>query len=61
MLQNERDKEGDEFAEKDKFVTGAYKKQMEEVKRAEQEEREREGKSIPSSIIQAQRLTVVSA
>jgi len=43
MLQLERDKEGDEFADKDKFVTDAYKRQMEEVRKAEQEEKERDG------------------
>ncbi len=44
MLQHERDREGDAFVDKDKFVTGAYKKQMEEVRRAEEEEREKEGR-----------------
>ena len=43
MLQLEREKEGDEFADKDKFVTEAYKKQMAEVRKAEEEEKEREG------------------
>jgi hypothetical protein len=43
MLQHERDKEGEEFADKEKFVTGAYKKQMEEVRKAEEEERLKEG------------------
>lgn len=41
-LQKERDAEGDEFADKEKFVTGAYKKQQEEVKKMEEEERKRE-------------------
>lgn len=41
-LQREREAEGDEFADKDKFVTGAYKKQQEENRRLEQEERQRE-------------------
>ena len=44
MMQHERDKEGDEFADKEKFMTTAYKKQLEETKKAEQEEKEREGK-----------------
>jgi coiled-coil domain-containing protein 55 len=44
MLQHERDKEGEEFEGKEKFVTGAYKKQMEEVRKAEEEEKAREGK-----------------
>lgn len=43
MLQHERDTEGAEFADKDKFVTTAYKRQMEEVKKAEEEEKAREG------------------
>ncbi|WVQ76383.1 hypothetical protein IAR50_006049 [Cryptococcus sp. DSM 104548] len=42
MLEREREQEGDEFADKDKFVTEAYKKQMAEVRKAEQEEKERE-------------------
>lgn len=45
MLQHERDEEGDEFVDKEKFVTTAYKRQMEEVKLAEQEEKDREGES----------------
>jgi coiled-coil domain-containing protein 55 len=43
MLQHERDVEGEEFEGKDKFVTTAYKRQMEEVKLAEEEEKAREG------------------
>jgi len=43
MLQHEREKEGEEFADKDKFVTEAYKRQMEEVRKAEEEEKKREG------------------
>jgi len=43
MLQLEREKEGDEFADKDKFVTEAYKRQMAEVRKAEEEEKAREG------------------
>ncbi|KAJ9104220.1 hypothetical protein QFC19_004037 [Naganishia cerealis] len=42
MLQHERDKEGDEFADKEKFMTSAYKKQLEEVRKAEEEEKQRE-------------------
>ncbi|KAG9019642.1 hypothetical protein FRB90_011988 [Tulasnella sp. 427] len=42
LMQREREKEGDEFADKDKFVTPAYKAQMEEVRRAEEEEKKRE-------------------
>jgi len=39
----ERETEGDEFAGKEKFVTSAYKKQQEELRKAEEAEREREG------------------
>lgn len=38
VLQREREAEGDEFADKEKFVTGAYKAQQEEVRRVEEEE-----------------------
>lgn len=38
MLAKERELEGDEFAEKEKFVTGAYKRQQEEMRRLEAEE-----------------------
>jgi len=42
LLQKEREAEGDEFADKEKFVTGAYKAQQEENRRvAEEEERRR--------------------
>lgn len=41
-LQKEREAEGDEFADKEKFVTGAYKKQQEEIRRMEEEEKQRE-------------------
>ena len=42
MLQKEREAEGDEYADKEKFVTGAYKKQQEEMRRLEEEEAKRE-------------------
>ncbi|KAF8609883.1 hypothetical protein BDV93DRAFT_549752 [Ceratobasidium sp. AG-I] len=42
MMQREREAEGDEFADKDKFVTQAYKDQMAEVRRAEAEEKAKE-------------------
>lgn len=35
--------EGDEFKDKEEFVTQAYKDQMEEVRKAEEEEKKREG------------------
>jgi coiled-coil domain-containing protein 55 len=43
MIQRERQAEGDEFRDKDAFVTQAYKDQMAEVRRAEEEEKMREG------------------
>ncbi|KAI9927660.1 hypothetical protein ASPWEDRAFT_677357 [Aspergillus wentii DTO 134E9] len=42
LLAKEREAEGDEFADKEKFVTAAYKAQQEELRRIEQEEEERE-------------------
>ncbi|OCK74282.1 hypothetical protein K432DRAFT_311038 [Lepidopterella palustris CBS 459.81] len=42
LLQKEREAEGDEFADKEKFVTGAYKQQQEEVRRLEEEEKKRQ-------------------
>ena len=42
MLAREREAEGDEFADKEKFVTEAYKAQQEEVRRLEEEEIRRE-------------------
>jgi coiled-coil domain-containing protein 55 len=41
-LQREREAEGDEFADKEKFVTGAYKEQQEETRKAEEEEKKRQ-------------------
>jgi coiled-coil domain-containing protein 55 len=41
VLQRERENEGDEFADKEKFVTGAYKKQQEEMRVMEEEEKKR--------------------
>ena len=43
MIQREREAEGEEFADKDQFVTQAYKDQMAEVRKAEEEEKQREG------------------
>lgn len=39
FLQKEREAEGDEFADKEKFVTSAYKEQQEETRRLEEEEK----------------------
>ena len=41
--QREREMEGDEFTDKEQFVTQAYKDQMEAVRLAEEEEKKREG------------------
>ena len=38
-VQKERDQEGDEFAEKEMFVTSAYKKKLEEMKAEEENEK----------------------
>jgi coiled-coil domain-containing protein 55 len=43
MIQREREAEGDEFRDKESFVTQAYKDQMVEVRKAEAEEKAREG------------------
>lgn len=42
LLLREREAEGEEFADKETFVTGAYKQQQEEVRRLEEEEKLRE-------------------
>jgi len=42
MLAKEREAEGDEFTDKEKFVTGAYQRQQEEMRRLEAEEKVRE-------------------
>lgn len=41
LLQKERENEGDEFADKEKFVTGAYKEHQEETRRLEEEEKKK--------------------
>jgi hypothetical protein len=45
MIQREREMEGDEFKDKEAFVTQAYKDQLAEIRRAEEEERLRNGES----------------
>lgn len=50
MLQHERELEGDMFADKEAFVTQAYKDQMAEVRKAEEEERQKEGSSHRSYV-----------
>ena len=42
LLAREREAEGDEFADKEKFVTGAYKAQQEELRKMEEEEKKKE-------------------
>ncbi|GLA29270.1 hypothetical protein AnigIFM63326_007170 [Aspergillus niger] len=42
LLAKEREAEGDEFADKEKFVTAAYKAQQEELRRVQAEEEARE-------------------
>jgi len=42
-MQREREAEGDMYQDKETFVTQAYKDQMEEVRKAEEEEKKREG------------------
>ena len=44
MLAKEREAEGDDFADKEKFVTGAYKRQQEEMRKLEAQEAEKEKK-----------------
>jgi len=46
LMQREREAEGEEFADKEAFVTQAYKDQMAEVRRAEEEEKKRDGSSF---------------
>ena len=48
MIQREREAEGDEFKDKESFVTQAYKDQTAELRKAEEEEKKREGKSFHS-------------
>ncbi|KAK3176981.1 hypothetical protein OEA41_008307 [Lepraria neglecta] len=45
MLAKEREMEGEEFADKEKFVTGAYKRQQEEMRRLEEEESVKEAQA----------------
>ncbi|TPX57508.1 hypothetical protein PhCBS80983_g03793 [Powellomyces hirtus] len=41
-VQREREEEGEQFGDKEKFVTGAYKQQMADLKKVEEEEKRRE-------------------
>ncbi|XP_055382540.1 nuclear speckle splicing regulatory protein 1 [Condylostylus longicornis] len=42
QVQKEREAEGDQFKDKESFVTSAYKKKLEELKKAEEEEKREE-------------------
>lgn len=60
-MQREREAEGDEFKDKEAFVTQAYKDQMEEVRRAEEEEKKRDGMCSPELIpIRCSHLSICS-
>lgn len=59
MLQKEREEEGEEFKDKESFVTGAYKKQQEEMRKLEEEERLREGVYPPPLLVTRNVLTSV--
>jgi hypothetical protein len=50
LVQREREAEGEEYADKEQFVTTAYKKQQEEMQILEEEERLREGASFSFGI-----------
>ncbi|KAE8236090.1 hypothetical protein A4X13_0g9267 [Tilletia indica] len=49
-IQRERDAEGDEFADKEAFVTDAYREQMEAIKIEEEEEAKRQAKTKPKGV-----------
>jgi hypothetical protein len=60
MMQLEREAEGDQFKDKESFVTQAYRDQTEQVRKAEEEEKKREGVFFDSvRIILSQLLTRV--
>lgn len=61
MMHREREAEGDLYQDKESFVTQAYKEQMEEVRRAEEEERKREGMSVFSYILASIEVSCVEA
>ena len=42
QVQKDREAEGDEFADKESFVTSAYRKKMEEMQKQEEEERKQD-------------------
>lgn len=51
MMQLEREAEGDQFKDKESFVTQAYRDQTEQVRKAEEEEKKREGVCFDSVFI----------
>ena len=50
-MQLEREAEGDQFKDKESFVTQAYRDQTEQVRKAEEEEKKREGVCFYSVIV----------
>lgn len=46
MVQREREMEGEEFKDKDAFVTPGYLLQQEELRKNEEEEKKRDGQFI---------------
>jgi len=42
LVQKERENEGDMFKDKEAFVTGAYRKKMEDLEKVKEEERRRD-------------------
>lgn len=47
MISKEREREGDEFKDKEQFVTPGYLKQQEELRKLEEEEKKLEGMASP--------------
>ena len=59
MIAREREREGDEFADKDQFVTPAYLAQQEELRKIEEEEKKREGAAMgPLQRVRSCHLTI---
>ena len=50
MVQREREMEGEDFKDKDAFVTPGYLLQQEELRKNEEEEKKRDGQSLRSSL-----------
>lgn len=50
LIEREREKEGEDFKDKDAFVTQAYKEQQEELRRLEEEEQLKEGEPYTSQL-----------